>query len=148
VSTGEFQRVFSNCPQQLEFKVTGALAGGMEQGLTMRRKYLIGLIVAVIALGATAGGFTVAAVTSDEENVTGPEADAAGQAALAITGGGTVLEVEHGDDEGAVWEVEVRKPDGQEVEVLLDGGLQSVGVFPGDDAGEGPDDDADGEDQH
>jgi hypothetical protein len=106
----------------------------------MRRRYLIGLIVAVIALAATAGGITAAAVTGGGEDVTGPEADAAGQAALAVVGGGTVLEVEHGDDEGAVWEVEVRKTDGEEVEVLLDGDLQSVGTFPNDDAGKGPDD--------
>lgn len=136
-----FQRAFSARPKQLDFKVTGALNGGLEQGLNMRRKYLMSLIMAVIAVAVTVGSLTVAAVTGGDENVTGPEADAAGQAALAIAGGGTVLEVERGDDEGAVWEVEVRKPDGQEVEVLLDGELQSVGTFPNDDASEGPDDD-------
>ena len=56
----------------------------------------------------------------------------------------TLLEVESGDDEGAVWEVEVRKANGEEVEVLLDGSLNEVGIFPNDDAGEGPDDDGDG----
>jgi hypothetical protein len=105
----------------------------------MRKRHLIGLIVAVIAVAATVGGFTVTAVTGDDESVMGPEADAAGQAALEIAGGGTVLEVERGDDEGAAWEVEVRKSDGQEVEVLLDGDLQPVGTSPNDDAGEGPD---------
>lgn len=102
------------------------------------------MIVAVIAVVGTASGITVSAVSGGGgENATGPEADAAAAAALEIVGGGTLLEVEHGDDEGAVWEVEVRKADGEEFEILLDGNLNEVGIFPNDDADEGPDDDAD-----
>lgn len=112
----------------------------------MRRRYLIGLILAIVAVGATAGGITVSAVTGGNggENASGPEADAAAAAALAMFEGSTLLEVEHGDDPGAVWEVEVRQANGEELEVLLDGNLNQVGVFPNDDANEGPDDDDDG----
>ncbi len=115
----------------------------------MRRRYLVGLLIAVIAIGSTAGGLTVSAVSSGNggENATGPEADAAAAAAVEIVGGGTLLEVEHGDDEGAVWEVEVRKADGDEVEVLLDGNLNEVAIFPNDDSDEGPDDDDDDENE-
>lgn len=110
----------------------------------MRKRYLIGLIVAVVAVVATAGGVTVSAISDGGGgNATGPDADAAAAAAIEIVGGGTLLEVEHGDDEGAVWEVEVRKPNGEEFEVLLDGDLKQVGIFPNDDANEGPDDDSD-----
>ena len=112
----------------------------------MRRRYLVGLIVAVVAIGATAGGITVSAVSGGGGgHASGPEADAAAAAALAMFPGSTLLEVEHGDDEGAVWEVEVRQADGGELEVLLDGNLNQVGVFPNDDDDEGPDDDDDGD---
>ncbi len=114
----------------------------------MRKRYLIGLVVAIVAIGATAGGITVSAVSGGNGggNASGPEADAAAAAALAMFPGSSLLEVEHGDDEGAVWEVEVRQADGGELEILLDGNLSQVGVFPNDDANEGPDDDdADGD---
>lgn len=103
---------------------------------------MIGVLVAVVAIASTAGGITASAVTGGGGNASGPEADAAAAAAIAIVGGGTLLEVEHADDEGAVWEVEVRKDNGDEVEVLLDGNLNEVGIFANDDANEGPDDES------
>jgi hypothetical protein len=48
------------------------------------------------------------------------------QAALAATGGGTVLETEAGDD-GAAFGVEIRLPDGRQVEVNLDESFKVVG---------------------
>ena len=51
----------------------------------MRRRYLIGLIAAIVAVGATAGGITVSAVSGGNgENASGPEADAAAAAALGM----------------------------------------------------------------
>jgi outer membrane lipoprotein SlyB len=110
----------------------------------MHKKYVVGAIVTVVAVASTVGGVTVSAMSgSGGGNATGPEADAAAEAALAIVGNGSILEVEHGDDEGATWEVEIRKDNGEELEVLLDGQLNEVAIFPNDDANEGPDDDDD-----
>jgi uncharacterized membrane protein YkoI len=62
-----------------------------------------------------------------DESMTGSPARQAADAALRATGGGSVLEVEKGDDPGAAYEVEVRKPDGGIAEVMLDGTLDVVG---------------------
>lgn len=58
---------------------------------------------------------------SDESDtsLTGETATKAGEAALASTGGGTVLAVET-DDDNAGYEVEIRTADGSEAEVELD----------------------------
>lgn len=114
----------------------------------MNKKYFIGIGVTAVAIAATAGGITASAASSGngEESITGPEADQASQAALEVTGGGTVLEVEAADSEGATWEVEILNDAGEELEVLLDGQLNSLGVFPDDeDDDEHEDDDDDGE---
>ena len=48
-----------------------------------------------------------------------------------------MLEVERQDDDGAgVYEVEVRREDGSEVEIHLDAQFQQVGTATNDDAGE------------
>jgi hypothetical protein len=47
-------------------------------------------------------------------------------AALAATGGGTVLETEAGDD-GAAYGVEIRLADGRQVEVNLDQSFKVTG---------------------
>lgn len=96
---------------------------------------------AIAVLGA--GGGIAYGVAGDGEKVTGSEADKAAEAALGAVGGGEVLEVETQDGDGAGrYEVEVRRDDGSEVEVHLDGSLQQVGTARNDDSGEGPDDDA------
>jgi hypothetical protein len=60
-------------------------------------------------------------------------------AAPAATGGGTMLETEAGDD-GAAYGVEIRLPDGRQVEVNLDRSFKVVGQEadedqPGEDEG-------------
>ena len=67
-----------------------------------------------------------------EGSLTGLSARRAGDAALRATGGGTVLEVEQGDDPNAAYEAEVRKTDGSIVEVMLDGKLNVIDQAPGD----------------
>lgn len=54
-----------------------------------------------------------------DASLTGDTAAKASEAALATTGGGTVLAVES-DDGDAGYEVEIRKADGSEAEVELD----------------------------
>jgi uncharacterized membrane protein YkoI len=68
-----------------------------------------------------------------DENLTGAPAERAVQAALAATGGGTMLEVEAGDDPNASYEVEIRTADGGVAEVLLDADFNVIGTVAGDD---------------
>jgi hypothetical protein len=88
-----------------------------------QRKYLIiGGSVLAIAAGGTGAAFATGAVGGDDGDaaLTGPSADKATAAALKITGGGTANAVERDSEDGATYEVEVTKPDGNTVDVRLD----------------------------
>jgi hypothetical protein len=63
---------------------------------------------------------------SDDVPLTGSAYDRATQAALAATGGGTVTETEADDDDGGSYEVEIRLPNGREVEVHLDANFRVI----------------------
>lgn len=98
-----------------------------------RRLVAAGAAVAVLSAG---GAGIAAAVGGSDEQVSGPESEKAAAAALRAVGGGTVLEVERQDGDGrGVFEVEVRRADGSQVEVHLDGSYQPVGTVADDDAG-------------
>jgi hypothetical protein len=109
----------------------------------MRIRRGIALTGAVAALVAAAGGGIAYAVAGEsDERVTAPEAARAKRAALAAVGGGTVLEVERQDGDGAgAYEVEIRRGDGSQVEVHLDGGFEPVATEMDDDGASGSDDD-------
>lgn len=109
----------------------------------MKRKRLVIVIGAGAAALAIAGvGIAQAVGGSSEAPVTGPAADQAKAAALDAAGGGTVLEIEQQDGDGAgVYEVEVRRADGSTVEIHLDGQFHEVGSASDDDSG--PDDEPD-----
>jgi uncharacterized membrane protein YkoI len=79
-----------------------------------------------------AAGLAVAVAGGGDQEPTGTARDRAAAAALAATGGGTVLETEAGDD-GAAYGVEVRLPDGRQVEVTLDQSFKVIGQEPDDD---------------
>jgi uncharacterized membrane protein YkoI len=82
---------------------------------------------------ALAGGIAAAAADGDsDQELTGTVRERAVAAALAATGGGTVLETEAGDD-GAAYGVEVRLADGRQVEVNLDAAFKVVGQEPDED---------------
>jgi uncharacterized membrane protein YkoI len=89
---------------------------------------------------AVAGGLAAASADGDSDSeLTGSTRDRAVAAALAATGGGTVLETEVGDD-NAAYGVEVRLPDGRQVEVNLDKSFKVIGQEadedkPGEDEG-------------
>ena len=88
---------------------------------------------------AVAGGIAAAAADDADQELTGATRGRAVAAALAATGGGTVLETEAGDD-GAAYGVEVRLPDGRQIEVTLDERFRVVGQKadedrPGEDEG-------------
>jgi uncharacterized membrane protein YkoI len=94
-----------------------------------RNRWIAGAGVTV----AMVGGLAAAAADGDtDQELTGANRDRAVAAALAATGGGTVLETELGDD-GAAYGVEVRLADGRQVEVTLDEAFKVVGQEPDED---------------
>jgi uncharacterized membrane protein YkoI len=99
--------------------------------------------IVAAALLAVGGVGIAQAVSGDSESpVTGAPAEHAKAAALDAAGGGTILEVEHQDGDGAgVYEVEVRRTDGSSVEIHLDGQFRQVGSARDDDTGNGPESD-------
>jgi uncharacterized membrane protein YkoI len=104
------------------------------------------MIVAASALAIAAGGGAAIAIAGGEddgdEQATGPGADQAKAAALDITGGGTANAVERDSENGATWEVEVTKPDGDTVDVRLDESYNEVVV-----EGDNEDEDEGGENE-
>lgn len=92
--------------------------------MNRKRKIIIGAAI-VGALGVA--GSTVAFAGGETETpITGTALEKASAAALAHTGGGTVTETESGDEE-SLYEVEVTKPDGTQVDVQLDESFTVVG---------------------
>jgi uncharacterized membrane protein YkoI len=110
--------------------------------MTNKKRLLIAsggalMLAAVVAGAAMATGV----VGDDDKPLTGTTLERATSAALEHTGGGTVIETEVGDD-GAAYGVEIRLPDGREVEVNLDEDFNVIGEEADDDASgdEGDDD--------
>ncbi len=109
-----------------------------------RKLLLIAVLVLVVAIGSISAGIAIAAGGGDEQPLTGSTLQQAKDAALAHTGGGTVVETESGDD-GAAYSVEIRREDGTQVEVNLDADFNVIGSAadddgPGDQEGPGDDD--------
>lgn len=99
---------------------------------------IVAIAAAVVVALAALGAGIAQAVSRGEESVTGPAARQARDAALAAVEGGTVLEVERQDGDGpGVYEVEVRRPDGSEVEIHLDARFQVLGSASDDDGASG-----------
>jgi hypothetical protein len=91
------------------------------------RKYVIAG-GAILALAAGGAGTAIATGGGDEGGATGPGADHAKAAALKLFPGGHANSVERDSENGATWEVEVRKTDGSTVDVRLDQKYQLVVV--------------------
>jgi uncharacterized membrane protein YkoI len=107
----------------------------------VRTKLLV--IGAIVLLAAVlSAGLAIAASSGGEEPLTGATLEKATDAALAHTGGGTVVESETGDD-GAAYSVEVQLADGRQVEVNLNADFEVIGSEADDDSG--PDDDGAGD---
>ena len=86
----------------------------------MRKRMVIVGGTLGVAAAVVASGAALAANDDGEGHVTGAEADQATAAALKATGGGTANAVERDNENGATWEVEVTKKDGDTVDVRLD----------------------------
>jgi uncharacterized membrane protein YkoI len=98
-------------------------------------KLVIGASALVaVAAGVAVGGTAVAGSGDDgpvSHQYTQEQANAAERAALDATGGGAVNSVESDTENGATYEVEVTKPDGDTVDVRLDASYRVV-VIEGD----------------
>lgn len=107
-----------------------------------RTRWIVGgALVAALIGGGTA--VAVGTVGDDDQPLTGSALERATAAALAHTGGGTVIESEVGDD-GAAYGIEIRVDDGSVVEVSLDENFQVIGEETDDDGPseqDGPGDD-------
>lgn len=82
----------------------------------------------------------------DDQVLTGADLDAASEAALAETGGGTVVDSEHDGDGESTYEVEVLLDDGTVSEIELDADFNVTRVDTDDEGGTeeadgGPNDD-------
>jgi hypothetical protein len=107
----------------------------------MPRKLVL-LVAVVLAAGAVTAGIAIASGAGGHDKpLTGSSLAKASAAALAHTGGGTVVEPEVGDD-GAAYDVEVRLANGNTVEIQLDGQYQVIGR-EADDDGAGSEDEGD-----
>jgi hypothetical protein len=98
--------------------------------ITARTLVIAAAVAMLLALGGA--GIAYANGGISEEQVTGPEAEKAKSAAIEAVGGGSVTEVERDDgDDGygtsGGYEVEVKREDGSQLEVHLDGDLNVVG---------------------
>jgi uncharacterized membrane protein YkoI len=92
-----------------------------------RRSKLVIAAAAVLAVGGTSAGIAIAAGGDDNEaSITGDALVKASDAALQATGGGRVSDTEVGDEE-SLYEVEVTRSDGSQVDVQLDENFNVVG---------------------
>jgi len=108
--------------------------------MKQRTKIIIGggALIAIAALGTGVAGAGSSAITGDdaaERPITGESLARAEAAALASTGGGRVTDTEEGDEE-SLYEVEVTKADGAQVDVQLDQDFNVVGSKADSDTGE------------
>ena len=104
--------------------------------MNKRTRWLIGGALALALVGAGVG-IGLAETNSEEANeveetdgdqpLAGSDRERAEAAALEFVGGGTVTEVEAGDD-GAAYGVEIRADDGSQVEVQLDESFTVIGT--------------------
>jgi uncharacterized membrane protein YkoI len=90
-----------------------------------RKKVIVGGSVLALAVGG-AGAAVAVGSGHDEGGATGPGADQAKAAALKLYPGSQANAVERDSENGATWEVEVRKADGSTVDVRLDQNYQLV----------------------
>jgi hypothetical protein len=97
------------------------------------RKYaVVGGSILALAAGGTGAAIAVGNghEGGDTNGAHGPGANKAKAAAVALFPGGHANAVERDSEDGATWEVEVRKTDGSTVDVRLDSSYHTVVVEP------------------
>jgi hypothetical protein len=91
----------------------------------MRKRMLVIATGAVVVAVLVGGGIAWATGTGDEHPLEGSDLARATAAVLRHTGGGEVTEAETGEG-GAAYDVEVRLPDGRQIEVDLDASFHVI----------------------
>jgi uncharacterized membrane protein YkoI len=94
------------------------------------RRQTKAIVAAGAALALATGGVGVAVATGGDDSerpIGGTALDRVRAAALEHVGGGRVSETEVGDEE-SLYEVEVTRPDGTQIDVQLDRGFHVVGT--------------------
>jgi len=86
-------------------------------------RMVVFLIAASVTLVGAAGATWAA---SADDLAAGADRERVAAAAVKAAGGGTATDVEHSDDVSGGYEVEIRKPGGSEVDVMLDSRLKVV----------------------
>jgi uncharacterized membrane protein YkoI len=104
-----------------------------------RRTTKIAAGFAALAALALGGAAIANATQGGGGKLTRAEASKASAAALRATGGGKVQSYERDGEDGATYEVEVRKPDGSVVDVRLDGSYRVVVIEGDQESHDGPD---------
>lgn len=106
-----------------------------------RRQKLAIAAASVVVVGGVSAGIAIAAGGDDDEApITGDALVQASEAALNHTGGGRVSDTEVGDEE-SMYEVEVTRADGSQVDVQLDANFNVVGSEGDDESEDGSGDD-------
>jgi uncharacterized membrane protein YkoI len=100
-----------------------------------RKQLIVGGSILAVAIGGAGAAVAIGSGEEGENTAHGPEADQAKAAAVKLFPGSQANAVERDSEDGATWEVELRKADGSTVDVRLDQSYQLVVV------------EADGEDQ-
>jgi uncharacterized membrane protein YkoI len=93
-----------------------------------RRYMIVGGAVVALAAGGLGAATALGGGDDGDQQATGPDADRAREAALALFPGGRANAVERDSEDGATWEVEVTRADGRTVDVRLDDGYGLVVV--------------------
>jgi hypothetical protein len=91
-----------------------------------RRTMIAGGAALALAAGGAGAAVAVGGGDDGEGGVNGPGADRARDAALALYPGARANSVERDGENGATWEVEVTKSDGDTIDVRLDENLKLV----------------------
>jgi uncharacterized membrane protein YkoI len=106
-----------------------------------RRHKLAIAAAALVVVGGGSAGYAIAGGGDDDEApITGDALTKASEAALQHTGGGRVSDTEVGDEE-SMYEVEVTRADGSQVDVQLDADFNVVGSEGDDESEDGSGDD-------
>jgi len=109
-----------------------------------KTKWIAGGALAAVIVGGTGTGLAVVS-DDDDKPLTGTARVRAVTAARNATGGGTVTETEVGDA-GGTSSVEIRRPDGRQVEVNLDRNFKVTGQETDDDGSNRDSDDVEVDD--
>ena len=91
-----------------------------------RRTMIAGGAALALAAGGAGAAVAVGGGDDGEGGVSGPGADRARDAALALYPGARANSVERDGENGATWEVEVTESDGDTIDVRLDENLKLV----------------------